>query len=403
MDFVTADLGHAAVVSVVEGRVDVHVPAAWPRRAAAEAALAALGADAHELGRGAAQAASLSLSELAVSTAFHPVATRAFVDALALAVFDALDAAAQRAHAPPKGPNGGARAHDADDAEHAADDSGRAAASRALPLLVRVDDKTGGREWAGARHAAEAALAEGRRLAARETDGLYGLCAGGGGGGAPCAIAPFMAAFGRWTHAQPVAVTMIADAGDALFAVADMSLRAADKFVAQGFYCSIGYSVPAAIGAAFAALAAADASKLAAGERGRRVAVLVGDGAFQMTAQELGSAARFGLPVTYFVLNNQGYGIERLIHAGPAHNDYNDVAGWDYAALGAALGIGARGGGGFSRRVRTEAELARALADLELPEHAGAANLVELWLSPDDASDALRRLGESIKVKNRLS
>jgi indolepyruvate decarboxylase len=122
-----------------------------------------------------------------------------------------------------------------------------------------------------------------------------------------------------------------------------------------------------------------------------------------MTAQELGSAARFGLPVTYFVLNNQGYGIERLIHAGPAHNDYNDVAGWDYAALGAALGIGARGGGGFSRRVRTEAELARALADLELPEHAGAANLVELWLSPDDASDALRRLGESIKVKNRLS
>jgi indolepyruvate decarboxylase len=133
----------------------------------------------------------------------------------------------------------------------------------------------------------------------------------------------------------------------------------------------------------------------------RRVACLVGDGAFQMTAQELSTAVRDCLPITYFVLNNYGYGIERLIHEGPKHNDYNDVQSWDFAALARVFGM--RGPHGLSRAVSTEAELAATLAELDLPQHARACNLVEVRLARDDFSAALKRLGESIKAHNKLS
>jgi len=75
------------------------------------------------------------------------------------------------------------------------------------------------------------------------------------------------------------------------------------------YYASMGFAVPAAIGA-----------QLARPER--RPLVLVGDGAFQMTGMELTTAARYHLNPIVIVLNNAGYGTERRIQDGP----YNDVA-----------------------------------------------------------------------------
>ncbi len=50
----------------------------------------------------------------------------------------------------------------------------------------------------------------------------------------------------------------------------------------------------------------------------RRAILLIGDGAAQLTVQELGSMLRDGLKPVIFVLNNQGYTIERAIH-GPGN------------------------------------------------------------------------------------
>jgi acetolactate synthase-1/2/3 large subunit len=58
---------------------------------------------------------------------------------------------------------------------------------------------------------------------------------------------------------------------------------------------SMGFGIPAAIGACLAA--------------GRRRTVCVdGDGGFQMNVQELETVKRLNLPVKFFVLNNRGYG-----------------------------------------------------------------------------------------------
>ncbi|MCU0641428.1 MAG: thiamine pyrophosphate-binding protein [Candidatus Margulisbacteria bacterium] len=57
---------------------------------------------------------------------------------------------------------------------------------------------------------------------------------------------------------------------------------------------SMGYDLPAAIGAAVA-------------RGGKRVICLAGDGSLQMNIQELQTLAHYRLPVKLFVLNNQGY------------------------------------------------------------------------------------------------
>jgi acetolactate synthase-1/2/3 large subunit len=89
---------------------------------------------------------------------------------------------------------------------------------------------------------------------------------------------------------------------------------------------TLGYGLPAAIGASLAA-------------RGRRVAVLHGDGGFLFTAPELASAAQLGLPLPVVVVDNGGYGeirAEMLDRGDPVHAV--DLPETDFAALGVALG-----------------------------------------------------------------
>ena len=101
---------------------------------------------------------------------------------------------------------------------------------------------------------------------------------------------------------------------------------------------------PAAFGAAVAA-------------PGRRVVLVTGDGSHQLTAQEIGQFGRLGLKPIVFVLNNDGYLIERLLCKEPAIA-YNDIAPWRYSELPHALGCD----GWLTARAATCAELDAALA-----------------------------------------
>ncbi|WP_449394812.1 thiamine pyrophosphate-dependent enzyme [Devosia riboflavina] len=87
---------------------------------------------------------------------------------------------------------------------------------------------------------------------------------------------------------------------------------------------SIGWATPAALGTAVAA-------------PDRRTVLVTGEGSHQMTVQELGQFARLGLKPIVFVLNNDGYLIERLL-ARDGEAAYNDVAPWRYIELPHALG-----------------------------------------------------------------
>jgi indolepyruvate decarboxylase len=164
---------------------------------------------------------------------------------------------------------------------------------------------------------------------------------------------------------------VVADVGDALFGAADLFIRHRTEFLGPAYYASMGFAVPASIGAQLAN------PKL-------RPLVLVGDGAFQMTGMELATAARYRLNPIVVVLNNRGYGTERHMQDGP----YNDVWPWNYSRLPEILGAGR----GFI--VETEEQLDQALNEAEA--HAEEFCLLEVRLDPLDRSPAIQRLAERL-------
>ncbi|MFH1877600.1 MAG: thiamine pyrophosphate-binding protein [Candidatus Omnitrophota bacterium] len=166
--------------------------------------------------------------------------------------------------------------------------------------------------------------------------------------------------------------TIIADTGDALFSAANLFLPEGCMFIDQAFYLSIGYSVPAALGA-----------KLAS--PGRRPVVFVGDGAFQMTAQELSTIIRHRLNPVFFLLNNQGYTVERVIHDGP----YNDIFTWKYHKFPELFDSG------WGFEVRTEDDLEKALEKAE--KNNGETAFIEVHLDKWDCSENLKKLARDIK------
>jgi len=74
-------------------------------------------------------------------------------------------------------------------------------------------------------------------------------------------------------------MVVIADIGDSLFGAADLTIRRRTEFLSPAYYTSMGFGVPAALGAQLANPAL-------------RPLVLVGDGAFQMTGMELSTVAQ---------------------------------------------------------------------------------------------------------------
>jgi indolepyruvate decarboxylase len=164
---------------------------------------------------------------------------------------------------------------------------------------------------------------------------------------------------------------VIADPGDALFAAADLPVRQCREFLSPAYYASLGFAVPAAIGAQLA-------------NPDLRPLVLVGDGAFQMTGLELSTVARYGLNPIVVVLNNGGYTTERLILDG----GFNDILPWAYHRLPETLGAG-RG-----YLVEMEDDLDRALAAAETDRSTFA--LLDVHLDRLDVSPALRRLAAEL-------
>ncbi|MFM8984629.1 MAG: alpha-keto acid decarboxylase family protein [Planctomycetia bacterium] len=167
---------------------------------------------------------------------------------------------------------------------------------------------------------------------------------------------------------------VIADVGDALFASSELVIRGQTEFIAPAYYTSMGFAVPAALGAKTA-------------RPDLKVIALVGDGAFQMTGMELSTIVRRGLAVTVIVLDNKGYGTERLLHEG----SFNDINPWQYQLLPQVLG------GGTGYEVRTEGEfdaaLRQALADTK------AMSVIRVHIGLEDRSRTLDRLATSLSKR----
>ena len=164
---------------------------------------------------------------------------------------------------------------------------------------------------------------------------------------------------------------VIADIGDSLFASTDLVTQEHTEFISPAYYTSMGFSVPAALGALHARPAS-------------RVLVICGDGAFQMTGMELSNIVKRGFSPIVIILDNGGYGTERFLHAGDWQ--FNEIHGWKYHALPAVLG------GGKGYEIKTEAEFDAAL-NQAWNDRSGL-SILHVHLDRTDASVALRRLAE---------
>jgi indolepyruvate decarboxylase len=132
------------------------------------------------------------------------------------------------------------------------------------------------------------------------------------------------ALYPRWEAFLREDDIVIAETGTASMGLAFAQMPSGATFHNQTLWGSIGWATPAAFGAAVAAPE-------------RRTILVTGEGSHQFTVQELSQFGRMKLRPIVFVLNNNGYLIERLLCKDPAIA-YNDVAQWNYAELPHAFG-----------------------------------------------------------------
>ncbi len=164
---------------------------------------------------------------------------------------------------------------------------------------------------------------------------------------------------------------VIADVGDALFGSSELTTRRRTDFISPAYYTSMGFAMPAALGVHFARPAA-------------RVVVIIGDGAFQMTGMELSNLVRHKFPTIVIVLDNSGYGTEKLLH--PGDWQFNEIQPWQYHRLPEVFG----GGTGYD--IRTEGQFDQALN--KAWNATGGPSILQVRLDPTDASRSLRRMAE---------
>ena len=134
------------------------------------------------------------------------------------------------------------------------------------------------------------------------------------------------------------------------------------RFLSSGGMGTMGFAIPAAIGAAIA-------------RRDLKVVAVVGDGGAQMTAEELIVAAEEKLPVTFVVVNNRRLGMVRQMQATDFGRRYfaTEIASPDFVKLAQAYGV---------RGVRVS-EPGKLAATIERAVRSKAPTLVEVLVEPE--------------------
>jgi indolepyruvate decarboxylase len=179
----------------------------------------------------------------------------------------------------------------------------------------------------------------------------------------------------RWQQMLKPGDILIAETGTTSMGLGFALMPKGSTFQNQTLWGAIGWATPAAFGAALSA-------------PNRRTILITGEGSHQLTAQEVCQFHRFGLKPIIFVLNNDGYLIERLLCKDPEIY-YNDIAQWQYQKLPAALGCD----GWFTARVTTCGELNKAIQEAEA---CGAGAYIEVVADKYAASPLAQKLHESI-------
>lgn len=165
---------------------------------------------------------------------------------------------------------------------------------------------------------------------------------------------------------------IFAESGTSSIGLTNIKMPANVQYVSAAIWGSIGYTLPGLLGSL---LAAPD----------RRHILFIGDGSFQLTAQELSTILNHDLKPIIFLLNNKGYTIERFILG--MHAQYNDVANWRYSQLPAVFAPHKQF---YTAEVHNEVEL---LKVIEHTKTVNTAMFIEVHLDAFDAPLGLQKFG----------
>lgn len=172
---------------------------------------------------------------------------------------------------------------------------------------------------------------------------------------------------------------LLAETGDSWFNCMRLKLPEGCPFEIQMQYGSIGWSVGALLG------------MQAALNNNKRVIACIGDGSFQMSAQELSTLIRYDFKPIIFLLNNTAYTIEVQIHDGP----YNEINNWHYAELVEVFGREQKNLKSYV--VKTIGELKSAIEEAEKTPHLC---FIEVLLDKDDCNKNLLEWGSRVAKYN---
>lgn len=171
---------------------------------------------------------------------------------------------------------------------------------------------------------------------------------------------------------------LISETGTSAQNIGGMPLPDNVRYINQTSWGSIGYALPALLGSLLS-------------EPERRHVLCMGDGAFQLTAQEISTIIRHDLAPVILLLNNAGYTIERSILG--MRSVYNDVANWSYHELPRVFGLDQDRL--LSRVCSTRSELDAALAEAADTERLA---FIEIALQPEDMTAATTTVGDATRV-----
>lgn len=173
---------------------------------------------------------------------------------------------------------------------------------------------------------------------------------------------------------------ILAEQGTSFFGAYDLNLYKDNTFIGQPLWGSIGYTLPATIGTQMADLY-------------RRNILLIGDGSLQLTAQDISTMIREDLKPVIFVINNDGYTVERKIHG--EHQPYNDIQMWDYKLLPAVFG-------GKDKVAVHDVETSEDLNQvfLNINKEPERMHFIEVKMGVSDAPEKLDAIGKAFSKQN---
>ncbi|KAL6900557.1 thiamine diphosphate-binding protein [Trichoderma evansii] len=170
---------------------------------------------------------------------------------------------------------------------------------------------------------------------------------------------------------------VVAETGTSQVGVVATKMPKGVYYWTQAVWGSIGYAIGGAIGAA-----------IAGKELGhyKRMIVFTGEGSLQLTVQAISILNRHGVVPYVFILNNNGYTVERYFEGWDAI--YNDVPSWDYGRLFKSFSPEVSTN---TFKVRTAAELDRILSDDGF-QNATNPQCIDMVLDKYDAPGGLKAI-----------